>query len=221
MINHKTRQTETRVQRQLVMEDGKVIADSGPQVHTKTKEDNQQEEVESTTKRKNGDTKRVPGHGYICVPGSTQVVSEKVETRSKTREAKQEEMQYHDEGLRELTGFEVHKKALVSPNDLIELRDDLEPGNPRGNLVHYSSKSRKTCDKDEIKETGKLNPDGELITEMTRTMQHEEIDDDEVSFLYKYQTTMTSNFVECQFDNLSPFQHSKNVCFLHYVCLYV
>lgn len=70
---------------------------------SRTKEDNQQEEVESTTKKKNNDTARPP-LGYICVPGTEEVVSEKTETRSKTREAKQEQLQYHDEGLRELTG---------------------------------------------------------------------------------------------------------------------
>lgn len=179
VINHKTRQTETRVQRQIVMEDGKVIADSGPQVTTRTNEDNNQEEVESTSKKKNGDSNKAPGHGYIRVPGSEQVVSEKVETRSKTREAKQEQLQYHDEGLRELTGFEVHKKALVAPNDLIELREELDSG-PKGNLTHYSSKTRKTCDKEEIKEIGKLHRDGERTNEVTRTLHHEECDDDEV-----------------------------------------
>lgn len=73
----------------------------------------------------------------------------------------------------------MHKKALVSPNDLIELRDDLDAG-PKGQLTHYSSKSRKTCDKEEIKEIGKMSRDGERTTEVTRTMHHEEIDDDEV-----------------------------------------
>lgn len=179
IINHKTRQTETRVQRQIVMEDGKVIADSGPQVTTRTKEDNDQEEIESTSKKTNGNRNKAPGHGYIRVPGSTQVVSEKTETRSKTREAKQENLQYHDEGLRELTGFDVHKKALVSPNDLIELRDEIDSG-PKGNLTHYSSKTRKTCDKEEIKEIGKVHRDGERTTEVTRTMHHEEVDDDEL-----------------------------------------
>lgn len=179
MINHKTKQTETRVQRQIVMEDGKVIADSGPQVTTKTKEDNDQEEVESSSKKKHGNASVNPGHGYIRVPGADQIVSEKVETRSKTRSAKQEQLQYHDEGLRELTGFEVHKKALVSPNELIELRDELE-SKPRGNLTHYSVKARKTCDKEEMKEIGKVNHDGERTTEVTRTLHHEEIDDDEL-----------------------------------------
>lgn len=43
-----TVQTETRVQRQLVLENGKVIADTGPQITTRTTEDNKVEESEDT-----------------------------------------------------------------------------------------------------------------------------------------------------------------------------
>ena len=45
-VNHKTRRIETRVQRQLVLEGGRVIADSGPQVVTRISEDNKVEECE-------------------------------------------------------------------------------------------------------------------------------------------------------------------------------
>ena len=42
-INHRTKQIETRIQRQIVIEDGKVISDTGPLVTTKTLEDNKEE----------------------------------------------------------------------------------------------------------------------------------------------------------------------------------
>ncbi|KAI1279578.1 hypothetical protein HDE_06853 [Halotydeus destructor] len=181
IINHKTRLTETRVQRQIVMEDGKVIADSGPQVSTRTKEDSQKEEIELSSKKRNGSKERTPRHGYIRVPGAENVVNEKTETRTRTREAKQENLQYHDEGLRELTGFEVHKKALVSPNELIELQNELEIGQPpRGNLIHYSCKGKKTKDREEVKEIETIDADGERSVQVTRTMDFEEASDDEL-----------------------------------------
>lgn len=42
-----TRQIETRVKRQIVLEDGKVIEDSGPIVETNTTEDTNKQESES------------------------------------------------------------------------------------------------------------------------------------------------------------------------------
>lgn len=189
IVNHKTRQTETRVQRQIVMEDGKVIADSGPQVSSKTKEDVTSEESESTNKKANGNKNSNPAlaAGYIRVPGTTHVVNEKTETKTKTKSSKNENLQYHDEGLKELTGFEVHKKAICSPNDLISLREDLDPptgpggrSKPRGKLIHYSSSGKTVSDKEETKELSKKNYDGDSTTEITKTYHHEEIDDNEL-----------------------------------------
>lgn len=42
-INHRTKQIETRIRRQIVIEDGKVISDTGPLVTTKTLEDKKEE----------------------------------------------------------------------------------------------------------------------------------------------------------------------------------
>lgn len=43
-----TRQIETRVKRQVVLEDGKVVQDSGPIVETNTTEDTDKHESETT-----------------------------------------------------------------------------------------------------------------------------------------------------------------------------
>lgn len=43
-----TRQIETRVKRQVVLEDGKVVQDSGPIVETNTTEDTDKQESETT-----------------------------------------------------------------------------------------------------------------------------------------------------------------------------
>ncbi|RWS24500.1 uncharacterized protein B4U80_09258 [Leptotrombidium deliense] len=180
VVNHKTKQVETRVQRQIVMEDGKVIADSGPQITTRTKEDNKVEESENTAKKVNGDLSVTPGVGYIAVPQSQNVVNEKSETRNVTREAKQECLKYHDESVKELSGFEVHKKALTDPNELISIDNRVTSEYPKGKLTHYSSKSRRISDKDEMKEVSKKNRDGNVTTETTRTHHHEEMDDDEL-----------------------------------------
>uniref|UniRef100_T1L3V8 Uncharacterized protein n=1 Tax=Tetranychus urticae TaxID=32264 RepID=T1L3V8_TETUR len=194
-----TRQVETRIKRQIIMEDGKVIADSGPQITTRTKEDNWTEESENCAK------KGSPVDAKSIVPmvksspvkiEKDHVVCEKIETKNTTREAKHERFQYHDESISELTGYDIHQKALVSPNDLItincdliDVKQDIEEANfedkgviddpPKGKLTHYSSKSHKVTDKEEIKETSKLGVDGEIKTETVRTHHHEEVDDDE------------------------------------------
>ncbi|CAG2171914.1 unnamed protein product, partial [Oppiella nova] len=181
VVNHKTKQVETRIKRQIVMEDGKVIADSGPQVFTKTKEDQKKEESEDTKHKNLGDVDTPPGPGYVAVPGGHQVVSEKTETHQSSREAKEENIQYHDESFKELTGLEIHRKALQAPNELIQIDDnDDAPDGPKGKLVHYSSKSNKINDSEEVKETSRLGRDGNMTTETTRTHHHEEFNDDEV-----------------------------------------
>ncbi|XP_067135252.1 LOW QUALITY PROTEIN: uncharacterized protein [Centruroides vittatus] len=175
VVNHKTKQVETRVQRQIVLEDGKVIADSGPQISTRTKEDNRTEETEDTEHKTVPEDHPEPG--YVPVPGAVQVVSEKTETRQVMKETKEENMQLHDERIHELTGSEMHHMALTLPEDIPYIGGD--PKQFPGKLTHYSSRSNKVTDKDEIKEVSQLK-DGELTTETTRTHHHEETCDDEV-----------------------------------------
>lgn len=179
VINHKTRQIETRIQRQILMEDGKVIADSGPQVTTRTKEDQKTEESENKRKLK-GDQDPHPGKGYEALPGE-QVFSEKMETHNTTRTARQENMQYHDESLKELSGYDLHRRAITAPNELVQIDDnELSSEKPPGKLTHYSAKSKKFSDREEIKELSKRGRDGKVVTERTRTNHHEEYDDDEL-----------------------------------------
>lgn len=181
VVNHKTRQIETRIQRQIVMEDGKVIADSGPQVTQRTKEDIKTEELEGSSGRGGkGEGGDLPVEDYKGLPGEA-VVSEKVETRNTTREARQEQLQYHDESIKELTGYDIHRKALVSPNELIQLDEsEIDSSRPKGKLVHYAAKSKKFADREEMKEVSKRQRDGTITTEKTVTQHHEEVDDDEL-----------------------------------------
>ncbi|XP_054710297.1 serine/arginine repetitive matrix protein 4-like [Uloborus diversus] len=174
IVNHKTKQVETRVQRQLVLEDGRVVADSGPQVTTKTKEDTRVEESENTEHKTTGDD--APGDGYVMIPGSAKVIREKTESNQTMTETREENKQMHDEHIRDLSGEEIHQRTIISP-------DDPSFGNSigefPGKLTHFSSRSQKIVDKDEVKEISELK-DGEVTTETTRTHHHEEAYDDEV-----------------------------------------
>lgn len=71
---------------------------------------------------------------------------------------------------------EIHQRTIISA-------DDPSFGNSFGDLpsklTHYSSRSQKIVDKDEVKEISELK-DGEITTETTRTHHHEEAYDDEV-----------------------------------------
>jgi hypothetical protein len=55
-----TRQIETRVKRQVVLEDGKVVGDSGPIVTTNTTEDTETQEHKQT------EVGSIPEFAYIC-----------------------------------------------------------------------------------------------------------------------------------------------------------
>ena len=183
VVNHKTRQTETRVQRHIVMEDGKVIADSGPQVTSRTKEDATTEESEDSKKSIPPPTARPPAvlaSGHIRVPGTQTVLDETTSTRSKTKSSRVENAQYHDEDLKELTGFEVHKKAISAPNELISLSEAVAGSAPAGKLVHFSVNGQKVKDVEETKSsTRKDMATGESRTETTKTYHQEVHDEDE------------------------------------------
>lgn len=174
VVNHKTKQVETRVQRQLVLEDGRVVADSGPQVTQKTKEDVKVEESENTEHKTTGDDP--PGPGYTLVPGSAKVISEKTESNQTVTETREENKQMHDEHIKDLSGEEIHQRTIISADDPSFSNSF---GEFPGKLTHYSSRSQKIVDKDEVKEISELK-DGEVTTETTRTHHHEEAYDDEV-----------------------------------------
>lgn len=178
-INHKTRQVETRVSRQLLVEDGKVIADSGPQVTTRIKEDNKVEEVEKEKAPKNKgrfDAIENAPEGE----SSGRVLGEKKEIVRKTREVREENMQYHDERYKELTGKDVHRRAIQAPHELITITDHKSNSKPRGKMVHYSNKGKKYQDTDEVLEVAKLAIDGSVTKEVKRTKHHEEFSEDEL-----------------------------------------
>lgn len=177
-VNHKTRQVETRVSRQLLVEDGKVIADSGPQVTTRIKEDNKVEECvkEKTPKNKSKfDAIENAPEGE----STGRVLGEKKEIQVVSHEVKEENMQYHDERFKELTGQDVHRRAIQAPHELITITDKSHSQAPRGKMVHYTNKGKKYRDTNEILEVAKLAIDGSITKEIKRTKHHEEFSDTE------------------------------------------
>lgn len=178
-VNHKTRQVETRVSRQLLVEDGKVIADSGPQVTTRIKEDNKVEECEKEKAPKNKGKFEAIENACEGPESTGRVLGEKKEIQRVSREVREENMQYHDERFKELTGQDVHRRAIQAPHELITITDKNSHAAPRGKMVHYSNKGKKYQDTDEILEVAKLAIDGSITKEVKRTKHHEEFSEDE------------------------------------------
>lgn len=182
-INHKTRQVETRVSRQLLVEDGKVIADSGPQVTTRIKEDNKVEECEKEkAPRSKSRFDAISCAPEVAADARGRVLGEKKEIQRVSREVREENMQYHDERFKELTGHDVHRRAIQAPHELITINDKTHhaASAPRGKMVHYSNKGKKYQDTDEILEVAKLAIDGSITKEVKRTRHHEECSEDEL-----------------------------------------
>lgn len=100
-----TKQIETRVKRQVVLEDGKVVEDSGPMVTTNTTEDSETQEHHQTELRKLGDDE-VDGpkaledgaekSNWVAVPNSDGVVREVKERRVVSREETEEVKETED-----------------------------------------------------------------------------------------------------------------------------
>lgn len=206
IVNHKTKQVETRVQRQLVYEDGKVVTDSGPQISTKTTEDNRTEETENTD-HKSRDGENLDPH-YVADPGSVRVITEKTESRQTTREKKEENVELHDEGFQELTGTDLHQKALRAPVDEL-FTQEIDVRRPfSGKVTRYTCRGQKTTDKEEINEVSEWK-DGEMTTETTTTRHHEEQHDEEIPENETDEAAMpeisteTTNNIEYYRDNIN------------------
>ncbi|XP_032678167.1 uncharacterized protein LOC116847352 isoform X2 [Odontomachus brunneus] len=122
-----TRQIETRVKRQVVLEDGEVVVDSGPLVTTNTTEDVEQQE-------------------------------------HTTQEAYQKAVRSNRGDLRVA---------------LAESSKQLTPqSGPR--VIQHTTRSNKVIDTEKTLEKKELKADGLIVTEKKRTVEHEEINDDEV-----------------------------------------
>ena len=196
------------------MEDGKVIADSGPKVQTRTKEMNERDDSEDEDKQKVKFRKETKedrelfeklknSDEYIQLPHQDQLFSERVHRSNKIRECKQENYRFHEENLKELDALDIHRTATMSPQELLKTNvkeqdsfSDDEQGKEvregkfqlskrnRGKLTHYSAKGYKIVDNDEQREVEEYDENGKLIKKRYRTHNHELINDDEVPELH-------------------------------------
>nr|XP_023015437.1 serine/arginine repetitive matrix protein 1 [Leptinotarsa decemlineata] len=194
-----TKQIETRVKRQVVLEDGKVVEDSGPMVTTNTSEDTETQEHHQTELRKLGDDevdgpKAVEGgadnviaerSNWVSVPNPDGVVREvkerKIISREETEEVKETEDVQH---LGDITDEEFLSAVRSGEKDLRKVLRSNEAGqqivSTGPKLIHESRKTNKVTDTEDTRELSSVRPDGKIVTETERTTEHEEIKDDEL-----------------------------------------
>ncbi|XP_053997905.1 serine/arginine repetitive matrix protein 1 [Hylaeus anthracinus] len=181
-----TRQIETRVKRQVVLEDGEVVVDSGPLVTTNTTEDVEQQEHTTQERRTTGDQPQEvewPGGRGPADDGSV-VQKELNETVVRSREEIEERLETEDRQQLGDISDEAYQKAVRSNRG--DLRVALAESckqltsqiGPR--VVQHTTKSNKVIDTEKTLEKKELKPDGLIVTERKRTVEHEEIKDDEV-----------------------------------------
>ncbi|XP_030754158.1 uncharacterized protein LOC115880955 isoform X3 [Sitophilus oryzae] len=191
-----TKQIETRVKRQVVLEDGKVVEDSGPMVTTNTTEDTETQEHHQTELRKLGDDEVDGGPSaiegpeadkskWVAVPNSDGVVREVKERRVVSREETEEVKETEDvQHLGDITDEEFLAAVRTGKNDLRSVLRSSEAGRavvstgPR--VIRDTSKSKKVTDTEDTRELSSVLPDGKIVTETQRTTEHEEVDDDEL-----------------------------------------
>ncbi|CAH1110023.1 unnamed protein product [Psylliodes chrysocephalus] len=195
-----TKQIETRVKRQVVLEDGKVVEDTGPMVTTNTTEDTDTQEHHQTELRKLGDdaTDGVPAledgakynaieptSKWVSVPNPEGIVREvkerKVISREETEEVKETEDVQH---LGDITDNDFLAAVNSGHSDLRKVLRTQEGGHqivstgPR--LVLDTKKSKKTTDTEDTRELSSIRKDGKIVTETQRTTEHEEVKDEEL-----------------------------------------
>ncbi|XP_076648868.1 chascon isoform X1 [Halictus rubicundus] len=182
-----TRQIETRVKRQVVLEDGEVVVDSGPLVTTNTTEDVEQQEHTTQERRTTGDQPQEvdwPTGGRRSADGGSVVQKESNETVVRSREEIEERLETEDRQQLGDISDEAYQNAVK--NNRGDLRAALAESckqlasqtGPR--VVQHTTKSNKVIDTEKTLEKKELKPDGLIVTERKRTVEHEEIKDDEV-----------------------------------------
>lgn len=177
-VSKKTRKIETRVQRQVVLKDGEVIADTGPQIISRTLDDSHCEDVESGQ----NEASLPQSPELLCLPGiaDDNVVRCSSRTRTTRRSAGKEVNHYHDESRREITDALELQKGLETPQHLLEKIENEFPVEVKGDLTFYSNKSKEYVTKERVNEVSKLDANGNIKTESTHTCLEQETTDDEI-----------------------------------------
>ncbi|XP_071627478.1 uncharacterized protein Chas isoform X1 [Temnothorax longispinosus] len=187
-----TRQIETRVKRQVVLEDGEVVVDSGPFVTTNTTEDVEQQEHTTQEKRTTGDQPRevdwrpaAAAGGIVTGNGGNIVQKELNETVMRSREEIEERLETEDRQQLGDISDEAYQKAVRNNRGdlrvaLAESSKQLAPQSAGPRVIQHTTRSNKVIDTEKTLEKKELKADGLIVTEKKRTVEHEEIKDDEV-----------------------------------------
>ncbi|CAH0564775.1 unnamed protein product [Brassicogethes aeneus] len=198
------KQIETRVKRQVVLEDGKVVEDSGPMVTSNTTEDTETHEHHQTELRKLGDededqkaledgkfqksggtlVDKTSTSKWVPVANPDGVVREVKERRVVSREETEEVKETEDvQHLGDITDEQFLSAVSSGRSDLRQVLRSSESGRslvstgPR--LIRDTTKSNKVVDTEDTRELSSVQADGKIVTETQRTTEHEEVDDDE------------------------------------------
>ncbi|XP_017768413.1 PREDICTED: serine/arginine repetitive matrix protein 1 [Nicrophorus vespilloides] len=204
-----TKQIETRVKRHVVLEDGKVVEDSGPQVTTNTTEDSETQEHHQTELRKLGDAEDAQKEGpagaleggagvatldvvdgdvskWVAVANPDGLVREvkerKVVSREETEEIKETEDVQH---LGDITDEDFLSAVQSGHGDLRKVLRTREAAggtlvSTGPRVVRDTIKTNKVTDTEETRELSSVREDGKIVTETQRTTEHEELDDKEL-----------------------------------------
>lgn len=214
VINNKTKKIETRVQRQVLLEDGKIIADTGPQVISRTFEDSKVEDIEKVrgtggkenTLPKSSEISSEPeseeseeeiidltrphilgpnATGIVAIPvKSNPVVEKKSSIIKRDKSASKEVLHYSDSVIKDLNRPSDYKAAASNPNSLLEPMENDFLDKIKGKLKFYSNKTKKIREKDKINEKSRINPDGKINIETTHSKAIEEFSDEELPEQY-------------------------------------
>lgn len=167
------RQIATRVQREVLLKDGKVVVDSGPKVTTTTTEDTTKEESENTEHHDIGD-----GPALDWKPnGDPSVVTEVREKKVTTRQEKNETIETEDVKHLGNISDQAYKKAIESGSPEVEKILAKAPGteiSTRGPVVvSHTTSSRKTTDTEDTVKTSALDSSGNIVTNTSTVKDHE------------------------------------------------
>ncbi|CAL8115388.1 unnamed protein product [Orchesella dallaii] len=179
-----TKQIETRVKRQIVLEDGKVVDDSGPIVTTNTTEDTDKKESEKTEHLTHGDDMEGK-EGWVVVEAlpDEAVVKETNERKVTTHDevediVETEEVQHYgdvsnEEILRSIREGATVRKTLLSPSEKKELLPFSGKDSAQKRVLQQSRRHDRTTDIEDTKEVSKVKENGNVVTEITRRHEHE------------------------------------------------
>lgn len=162
------------------MVDDQVVADSGPQVFTRTSEDHHNEHTDTLGGNTNRDQSVIELDGSQL--DSRPVVGEKSDIRDLLVEKRKECFQYHSEDVKELSGPEVVDMLRREPSKLFEpIEEEIDEDKKNSSLLQsYSNVAKKIAKRDKVNEVSRLGADGVIYTETTKSTQVEEVDEDEL-----------------------------------------